>query len=227
MNKPRSHTAFPTLAESVADWIGEEILRGHWVPGRRITEAEVADHLGVSRQPVREALRTLGEQGLVRLIPRIGAVVRELDSDTIAELYELRALVESWLAVRAAKRISEEGIAKLEAEVDEWIERSQSDNLDVIAHYKRAWLIRREFLTAAGNMVAVDFAEDYRSRVRGFPNVIRRDPAHLKVMAKLLRDLVSCAKERRGSDAGAAVSNYLLANGAIVRAVFDRHALEE
>lgn len=83
-------TQVPTLAQAVSDWIAEEILNLRIQPGKRLTEAEVANALGVSRQPVREAMRVLAEQGLLEIIPRVGAVVAEIDPGFIVEIYEAR-----------------------------------------------------------------------------------------------------------------------------------------
>ena len=64
----------PSLATSIVQWIAGNIIDGRWTPGERLNEVHIAEELGVSRAPVREALRTLGEQGLVTHVPRVGSV---------------------------------------------------------------------------------------------------------------------------------------------------------
>ncbi|MDD7965138.1 GntR family transcriptional regulator [Actinomycetospora lemnae] len=79
-----------------------EILGGRCAPGSRLREEEVAERFGVSRTPVREALRRLEADGLVVVTPRRGAEVVRWRDDDIAELVELRALLEGHAARRAA-----------------------------------------------------------------------------------------------------------------------------
>lgn len=216
----RRQESFPTLAESVADWIGEEVLSGRWQQGRRITEIEVAEQLGVSRQPVREALRMLGDQGLVKIIPRIGAVVGDYNPDFIAQTYRVRAQLESWLVGLAVPRMPDEGVERLGAGVELWIAQSTSPAVDLVAHYDRAWLLRREQMSYSGNEVGVDLAADLRTRLRGFPKVLRRDPTHVAVVGDVLRELHAACARGDATTAGAVIEGYLLGNIDLVGRAF-------
>jgi len=80
-----------------------EIQLGRLSPGDRLTEVELAQRLGTSRTPVREAIRMLEADGLVTHTPRIGAVIRQLDYGEITELYEMRAVLEGAAARFAAR----------------------------------------------------------------------------------------------------------------------------
>lgn len=92
-----------------------EISAGKLRPGERLIEVEIADRLGISRTPVREAIRQLESDGLVSHLPRAGSVVRTLEYAEIAELYEMRAVLEGTAARFAARAASEIEIAELEA----------------------------------------------------------------------------------------------------------------
>ncbi|MFF5986666.1 GntR family transcriptional regulator [Prauserella flavalba] len=81
-----------------------EILTGGRVPGSRLREEEIAETFGVSRTPVREALRRLSADGLIELIPHRGAEVVRWAADDIEELFDLRCLLEGHAARRAAQR---------------------------------------------------------------------------------------------------------------------------
>ncbi|HEY8369501.1 MAG TPA: GntR family transcriptional regulator [Thermodesulfobacteriota bacterium] len=100
-------------AEHAYSVIRNAICEGHLPPGRRIRETELADWLGVSRTPVREALGRLESEGLVRLEPRVGLVVASLDAAAIAELYDVRAALEGTAAALAARNASGTEIAML------------------------------------------------------------------------------------------------------------------
>lgn len=84
-------------------------------PGDRLTETELARRLGISRTPVREAIRQLESDGLVTHVARVGAVVRSLDYAEINELYEMRAVLEGTAARFAARAASDIEIAELES----------------------------------------------------------------------------------------------------------------
>jgi GntR family transcriptional regulator of gluconate operon len=90
------------LAEDVADRIREEILSGGFSQGDRLVEASIAQQLGVSRGPVREALKLLRAEGLVREEPHRGTFVVRLTGADVREIYDLRAGLEA----RAAKQVA-------------------------------------------------------------------------------------------------------------------------
>jgi DNA-binding GntR family transcriptional regulator len=98
---------------AATELIRSAIVDGRFVPGERLKEVELAQELGISRTPVREALLMLQSEGLVESVPNRGALVRAYTPAEIEELYELRALLEGFAARRAATRISAEGVRGL------------------------------------------------------------------------------------------------------------------
>lgn len=84
-------------------------------PGDRLIETDLATRLGLSRTPIREAIRQLESDGLVTHIPRAGAVVRKLDYAEISELYEMRTVLEGTAARFAARAASEIELSELDA----------------------------------------------------------------------------------------------------------------
>ena len=103
------------LAEDVADHLRDAILTGQLRPGTRIDQDAVAEQLGVSRLPVREALIALDQEGLIHTIPRRGSYVQQLQRDDIADHYQLFGRVAGLAAARAVVRIDAEELAQLEA----------------------------------------------------------------------------------------------------------------
>jgi len=93
--------------------VRERIVRGVYPASSRITEQEVAAAAGVSRTPVREALRKLHAEGLLEFIPHQGAIVTEWTSEDAEDVFELRALLESYGCARAARRMTPAGIGEL------------------------------------------------------------------------------------------------------------------
>ncbi|WP_016910118.1 GntR family transcriptional regulator [Streptomyces xiaopingdaonensis] len=94
-------------AHSVCTAIRDEIIAGALPPGSRLTEDLLARRYGVSRVPVREALRTLDSEGFVTIRPHAGAFVAELTSREAADLLDVRLLLEPLGAARAAHRRTE------------------------------------------------------------------------------------------------------------------------
>jgi DNA-binding GntR family transcriptional regulator len=93
--------------------VRDRIIRGVYAPGLRVTEQEIANATGVSRTPVREALRRLQADGFVNVVPNAGAVVTQWTENSMRDVFELRALLESYGAQRAAERITPAGILEL------------------------------------------------------------------------------------------------------------------
>ena len=94
----------PSLTDAVVAHIRDGIIRGTYAPGQPLTEAGLAEELGTSRGTVREALRELGNLGLVTRSPHRGAVVSTLTARDAEEIYTLRAVLESFAAQLAVER---------------------------------------------------------------------------------------------------------------------------
>jgi DNA-binding GntR family transcriptional regulator len=99
--------AIPLRTAAVLDAIKRAILAGELRPGQSLVEAELAQRLGVSKTPVREALKTLAGAGLVTMSPYRGATVRAIDADTARAIYDMRLLLEPEAVRRAVLRAAD------------------------------------------------------------------------------------------------------------------------
>jgi len=99
--------------------IHSRMMAGDLEPGSQVSELALAREIGISRTPVREALRRLQHEGLVEAVPRFGTVVRAPDRRELEELYEMREALEAFAAARAAERIGDEDLAALQTLVDD------------------------------------------------------------------------------------------------------------
>jgi DNA-binding GntR family transcriptional regulator len=106
--------AHSPLTKLVVNSIRERIISGDLKPGERLVEAHLSEELGVSRMPVREALRELAAEGVVSIEPRRGATVATYTPEQIQELVEVRATLEALNAKLAAKRHDPAQIKRLE-----------------------------------------------------------------------------------------------------------------
>lgn len=105
----------PSLHEACADRIRDKISAGDLAPGQRIPERELCEAFGVSRTPLREALKALAAEGLVELSPNRGAHVARLDRRDIEEVFEVMASLEGLAGELACDRITEAELADVRA----------------------------------------------------------------------------------------------------------------
>lgn len=99
---------YKPLGEIVFEYLRNAILSGELKPGERLMEVTIADQLGVSRTPVREAIRKLEKESFVIMIPRKGAYVADLTKNDILEVLEIRKELEGFAAALAADRMTDE-----------------------------------------------------------------------------------------------------------------------
>jgi DNA-binding GntR family transcriptional regulator len=111
---PVNLDSYKPLRELVLDAIRSAIMSGTLQPRERLMEIQMAEELGVSRTPIREALRKLELEGFIVMVPRKGAYVADLSFKDIADVFEIRAALEGLAAGLAAERITEEELEDME-----------------------------------------------------------------------------------------------------------------
>lgn len=109
----------PNLVDQVKDALLAEIASGKMSPGERIIQEQIAQALGVSRQPVQQALLLLRNQGVLQDAPGRGLIVAPLDADHVAHIYEMRAAIEGMACRLAANNISEQTLKQGAAIVEQ------------------------------------------------------------------------------------------------------------
>jgi DNA-binding GntR family transcriptional regulator len=104
-----------TTQQIACTYLREQILSGNFAAGMRLKTEELAEMLGVSRMPIRDALQQLHSEGLVEIRPNRGAVVTRLTADEILELFEIRAALEGLAARHACDNLRASDLTTLEA----------------------------------------------------------------------------------------------------------------
>lgn len=117
------------LRDVVFQTLRQAILRGELEPGERLMEIQLANKLGVSRTPIREAIRKLELEGLVLMIPRKGAEVAEITEKSLRDVLEVRSSLEDLAVELACERIGEEQIEELKKAAEEFKEALQGGDL--------------------------------------------------------------------------------------------------
>ena len=114
-NEPGSALARRPLYEVVAEQLRQRIFARSLQPGEWIDELKIAAEMGISRTPLREALKVLAVEGLVAMKPRRGAYVAETSREDVSQVYHLLALLESDAAAEVARNASDTQLAELQA----------------------------------------------------------------------------------------------------------------
>jgi DNA-binding GntR family transcriptional regulator len=136
VQKAKSHAAPASAQQQAYIFLREQIQGGRLAGGQRIRLEEVAAELGISRMPVREAIRQLDTEGLLTIRPNRGAVVTVFSPDHLTELFEMRAVLEGLCARRAAPGFDEDAgdeltllvnrLNRAQGNPDLWIERHEA-----------------------------------------------------------------------------------------------------
>lgn len=109
-----------TLSEQAYQHIKKQVFSGKLVPGDRLVNRSIAQEIGASFIPVREAIGRLASEGIVEQVAGAGAFVRLFDRQEIAEIYDARELIEPYAAARAARHITDLELAELKSLLSEW-----------------------------------------------------------------------------------------------------------
>jgi DNA-binding GntR family transcriptional regulator len=161
---PDDSTLPVTLPAKAVDALRQMILDGELPPGTRLSERALGERLGVSRTPLREALRMLASEGLVRHEPNRGAVVAPLDRADIEATFELLAALEGLAGELAAQRIDAAQLAEIKALHFEM--RAHHARGDRAAYFRANQDIHRHIAAAAANPVLVETFERLNARVK-------------------------------------------------------------
>lgn len=161
MTDPRP---FASESERVTRLLRDDIVDGVRPPGSRLVERDLAAELGVSRVPVRDALRQLVAEGLVTPRPRSWAVVREFTAADIADLHEVRAAFERLAFRLAVERRTREGLQRLRAAVDEELRAAAAG--DAVTARRAAADFHEVVTSLAANELLTELQRTIRSRMR-------------------------------------------------------------
>ena len=186
------------LTKLVVGSIRERILGGSYEPGERLVEAHLSTELGVSRMPVREALRVLAAEGIVTIEPRRGAMVATYSAEQVRELVEVRATLEALNAKLAAKRRDPDHIRKLEKILATGSKNSERTELAKLNEDNNAF--HEALAEGAANATLRDMVRSLRERTAVIfaPHSRKRAKQNWEEHAAILRAVVAGDAELAG-----------------------------
>jgi phosphonate utilization transcriptional regulator len=197
-----------SLAAVVQQEIERAILVGDYLPGAKLNEAALAERLGVSRGPVREAFRMLDEAGLVRTEKNRGVFVRDIPINEALEIFDLRAAMDEWVGKKLATCITAEQLKEIKALVSEMelAVKAQDANQYHVLNLK----FHDRMVEATGNR---KLADTYRKLIKELSLFRRQNLADGVLMKKFLAEHKLIVKAIASGDAvsaGQAMSDHVM-----------------
>jgi len=224
------------LVDKLAATLQARVLSGELPVGSRLRQEALADEFGVSRTPVREALRKLQASGLVELRPNRGALVRDVSPREIRDAYEVRAELEGLAAELAARHIHHEDVDRLHeaqsefrtalAETTAARERGEEPSQDVSDRWGRANdLFHQTIQQAAGNdVLAATIAHLHRSFPRDLSRtVLRGSTTLLHENVREHGDILAAIERHDAASARSLMIEHVRRAGALVTRHVGRH----
>ena len=200
-----------TLREQIVSSLRDSIIKGELNPGQKLTEPELAEKLGISRTPIREAFRQLESEGFLTVIPRRGAVVSRITRKEINDFYDLKSLLEGYAARIAAEKITEKGIEKLRKINEQLAVLAEKDDVD--AFFSKNDEFHNTFISYCGNEKLLEFHKHLVQRFMRFRLGALSVPGRLQASVKQHRAIIKALAEKDGPLAEAAVLEHALLSG--------------
>lgn len=197
------------LVGAIVSELKQLIYSGEYKPGERINEASLALRMGTSRGPIREAVKVLAGQGLVTAVPNRGVIVRQMSLRDMIEVYELRAYLFSYGAVRACDHLTDSSAKKLEKLLAAMYKACEADK--GTAYYEINLQFHATIMDVAHNRRASQLYDDYVKELHLFRRKYFNVPGNM----------------RRSNMEHRAIFNAIVAsNHAAARRLAEQHVLD-
>jgi phosphonate utilization transcriptional regulator len=186
------------------------ILAGHFPAGSKLNEAAIADRLGVSRGPVREAFRALEESGLVRLEKNRGVFVRRIPVEEADEIYELRAVLDEFVGRKLAQKATPDVVRDLRARLDR-MEKAAAQG-DVDAYLAANVDFHDRMVELAGNAKLLVTYRRLVNELMLFRHATLAQSGALPVSSREHREIVDRIAAGQPAAAGRALHDHVMAS---------------
>lgn len=195
------------LRDVVFQTLRRAILKGELVPGERLMEVRVANALGVSRTPVREAIHMLELEGLVVMIPRKGAEVARISEKNLYDVLEVRLALEELCVELACKRIEAEQISRLKQKFYAFSAIAESD--DIMEVVKRDEEFHDVIYETTGNVRLMQMLNNLREQMYRYRLEHIKDINQRQTLVKEHRRILDALTMRNEEEARAAIREHI------------------
>lgn len=179
------------LREIVFETLREAIISGVLKPGERLMEVQLAEEMGVSRTPVREAIRKLELENFVVMVPRKGAYVADLSTKDIVDVFEIRAALEALAAGLAAERITDDELEELQQIL---VQNAKSQSLEEFIAIDTKF--HDVLYRASRNERLVQIISNLREQIQRFRSTTLASPGRMKNTLEEHKRIVDAVSER-------------------------------
>jgi len=191
---PVNLESYKPLRELVLEAIREAIISGTLKPRERLMEIQLAEELGVSRTPIREALRELELEGFIVMVPRKGAFVADMTFKDIADIFEIRVALEGLAAGLAAERITDEEMEDLERHLVEKADAIARSDMERLVEVDT--LFHESIYKASRNERLKGIINNLREQIQRFRATSLAYPGRMKLSLEEHRAIVEAIHSR-------------------------------
>ncbi len=195
------------LYEEVAEIVARMIYSSQLQPGQWIDEMQLCEELGISRTPLREALKVLASDGLVELIPRKGCYVKTISPEELDELFPIVAILEGFCAQLAAENISDEELVRIR-HIHSNLERHAADG-DIVRYYEDNILFHDALKSISNNSWLERLTLDLSRVIRLARQKQLKLGSRLQHSLQEHRDILAAIEARDGATASTAMSQHI------------------
>lgn len=199
-----------SLVDYAIDYMAHAIVSGELAPGRQIKEEELAGKLGISRPPLREALKALEMEGLVVRRPRKGVFVSEIRERDIWEIYTLKMALYGLATSLAVERMKSKDLRRLEAIVDRMEQCLQRRPTDVARYQGYHEEFHGLLMDIAGNERLKRIARSLHNQVKRFSFRSLAHDGHLRNSCRRHRQILQAIRDGNASEAEALSKRHVL-----------------
>ncbi len=210
-----------TLREQIVDFIKDSIVSGRLKPGERVPESEIAENLGISRTPIREAFRQLESEGFITVTPRKGAVVSPITDRDVKEFYEIKSLLEGYAARTACDKMTDKDIKRLEALNASMVKCEAKEDFKGFFRYDNDF--HATFLRACGNDKLLTLVHALVQQFERFRMTALSLPGRMEVSLRQHSDIIDAFKQMNATK----VETLVMANAEKGRDLLVEEILKE
>lgn len=190
----------PPLHEQLTERLRELIVHNELAPGDRVDEKQLCERFGVSRTPLREALKVLAAEGLIELIPNRSPRVAPITRENVGELFDVMAWLERYAGELAAARVEEKDIQRLRKHLAQ-MERLH-DRKDRFEYFRMNGQFHRSLVELAGNSVLLATYTTLASQIQRARYVAIHSQSHWDRGIKEHRDILEALEAKNGDRLG-------------------------
>ena len=204
-----------SLHDSLVRDIREMVLNGTLAPGQRVPERFLTEQFGVSRTPLREAIRALASEGTLELLPNRGARVTKVSAKEVDDLFEVMGVLEALSGELAAKKATNSDIAEVKALHYQMV--LHFTRKELIAYFHLNQRIHEKILEIAGNEILMNMYQTLAFRIRRARYVANISETRWSTAVKEHEHLLAALESRDGEKLGRLLRRHLANTCKIVR----------